>query len=160
MYLLAVAKNIVHDESESEECLYDTYNSVWNSIPPARPAVLQSFLTAVMRRTAINRYNANRCQKRIMSEYTVSLSELGDFITDDNGFEKDFESKELSALISNYVRSLSDRQMYIFVSRYYLAESLSEIADELGCSISTVKREIVLIKDGLKKNLESEGYAV
>ena len=50
--------------------------------------------------------------------------------------------------------------MYIFVSRFYMAESLPKISKELGCSISTVKREIVEIKEELKKKLEREGYVL
>ena len=159
-YLLSLANNIVHDMCDSEECLNDTYIGAWNSIPPARPVLLQSFLATIIRRTAINRFNANKRQKRIVSEYTVSLSELEDFIADEGDMDAEMETKELAKIISNYVRSLPDRQMYIFVSRYYIADSIATISNELGCSVSTVKREITSIKNGLKKHLESEGYVL
>ena len=159
-FLLSLANNIVHDMCDSEECLNDTYIGAWNSIPPARPVLLQSFLATIIRRTAINRFNANKRQKRIVSEYTVSLSELEDFIADEGDMNAEMETKELAKIISNYVRALPDRQMYIFVSRFYIADSLSIISQELGCSIATVKREINVIKNGLKKQLESEGYIV
>ena len=157
-FLLSLANNIVHDMCDSEECLNDTYIGAWNSIPPARPVLLQSFLATIIRRTAINRFNANKRQKRIVSEYTVSLSELEDFIADEGDMDAEMETKELAKTISNYVRSLPDRQMYIFVSRFYIADPIATISDELGCSVSTVKREIKAIKIGLKKHLESEGY--
>lgn len=159
-FLLSVAMNIVHDMCDSEECLNDTYIGTWDSIPPARPILLQSFLATIMRRTAINRYNANKRQKRIASEFTVSLSDIEDFIADEGDMQAEFEAKELAKTISNYVRSLPDRQMYIFVSRFYIADPLATISKELGCSVSTVKREIEAIKIGLKKQLESEGYIV
>ena len=157
-FLLSVAMNIVHDMCDSEECLNDTYIGTWNAIPPARPVALQAFLGSIMRRTAIDRFRANKRQKRIVSEFTVSLSELEDFIADDGDMNAEIETKELAKTISNYVRSLPDRQMYIFVSRYYIADPLSTISEELGCSISTVKREINSIKNGLEKQLEREGY--
>ena len=159
-FLLSLANNIVHDMCDSEECLNDTYIGAWNSIPPARPVLLQSFLATIIRRTAINRFNANKRQKRIVSEYTVSLSELEDFIADEGDMNAEMETKELAKVISNYVRSLPDRQMYIFVSRYYIADSIATISNELGCSVSTVKREITSIKNGLKKHLEREGYVL
>ena len=159
-FLLSLANNIVHDMCDSEECLNDTYIGAWNSIPPARPVLLQSFLATIIRRTAINRFNANKRQKRIVSEYTVSLSELEDFIADEGDMGAEMETKELAKTISNYVRALPDRQMYIFVSRYYISDPLAKICKELGCSLSTVKREIETIKNGLKKHLESEGYTV
>ena len=157
-FLLSVAMNIVHDVCDSEECLNDTYIGTWNAIPPARPVALQAFLGSIMRRTAIDRFRANKRQKRIASEFTVSLSELEDFIADCGDMNAEIEEKELAKSISNYVRSLPDRQMYIFVSRFYIADPLSKIGKELGCSISTVKREIAQIKRGLKKKLEREGY--
>ena len=158
-FLLSVAMNIVHDMCDSEECLNDTYTGAWNAIPPARPILLQSFLSTIMRRTAINRFNANKRQKRIASEFTISLSEIEDFIAADEGdMNAEIEAKELAKSISNFVRSLPDRQMYIFVSRFYIADPIARISDELGCSVSTVKREIEAIKIGLKKHLESEGY--
>ena len=159
-FLLSVAMNIVHDMCDSEECLNDTYNGAWNSMPPARPILLQSFLSTIMRRTAINRFNANKRQKRIASEFSVSLSDLEDFIADDSDMNAEIEAKDLAKSISNYVRSLPDRQMYIFVSRYYIADPLLKICEDLGCSLSTVKREIKAIQNGLKRYLESEGYIV
>lgn len=36
-YLRKVSMNILGDESDAEECLNDSYLSVWNSIPPAKP---------------------------------------------------------------------------------------------------------------------------
>ena len=157
-FLLHIANNIVHDVRDNEECLNDTYISTWNAIPPAKPLLLQSFLATIMRRTAINRFQANYCQKRVASEFAVSLSELEDFIADKGDMEEKMETKELSKLISDFVKSLPDRQMYIFVSRYYIADPLLTISKELGCSVATVKRELAKIKTSLKKRLESEGY--
>jgi len=157
-FLLSVAQNIVHDVRDSEECLNDTYVGAWNAIPPARPTVLQAFLATIMRRIAINRYKANRRHKRVASELTVSLSDLGDMLADEDDVSAEMQAKELAAAISRYVRALPDRQTVIFVGRFYMADPLMKIAQEVGCSLATVKREIATIKDGLKKHLESEGY--
>ena len=76
-FLLSVAYNIVHDTCDSEECLNDTYIGAWNSIPPARPTLLQAFLATIMRRTAIDCYKARKRQKRIASELTATRQESG-----------------------------------------------------------------------------------
>lgn len=157
-FLLSVAQNIVHDVRDSEECLNDTYVGAWNAMPPARPTVLQAFLATIMRRIAINRYKANRRHKCVASELTVSLSDLEDMLADEDDVSAEMQAKELAAAISRYVRALPDRQMAIFVDRFYMADPLMKIAQEVGCSLATVKREIATIKDGLKKHLESEGY--
>ena len=158
-FLLSVAYNIVHDTCDSEECLNDTYIGAWNSIPPARPTLLQAFLATIMRRTAIDCYKARKRQKRIASELTVSLSEVEDFIADDDMYSET-DAKELGRVISDFVRSLPDRRMYIFMSRYYFARPIKEIAKLLDCSESTVNKEIAFIKCELKEKLEKEGYSI
>lgn len=159
-FLLSVAYNIVHDTCDSEECLNDTYIGAWNSIPPARPTLLQAFLATIMRRTAIDCYKARKRQKRVASELTVSLSEVEEFISCDGDMCSEADAKELGRVISDFVRSLSDRRMYIFMSRYYFARPIKEIARLLECSGSTVNKEIAAIKCGLKEKLEKEGYSV
>ncbi len=157
-FLLSVAYNIVHDTCDSEECLNDTYLGAWNAIPPARPSVLQAFLATIMRRTAIDRYRANKSQKYIASELAVSLSEVEEFIDDGQDVYSEDSARELGRIISDFVRALPDRRMYIFMSRYYTAHPIREIARLLGCSNSTVHKEIAAIKRDLKQKLENEGY--
>ena len=159
-FLLSIAYNIVHDTCDCEECLNDTYKDTWNSIPPARPSLLQAFLAAIMRRTAIDLYKTKTRQKRISSEFTVSLSEIEDFISSRDDTFSSADANELGRVISDFVRSLSQRRMYIFMSRYYIFRPINEISKLLGCSESTVNKEIATIKRELKEKLEKEGYTV
>lgn len=159
-YLLAVAYNIVGDRHDSEECLNDTYVGAWNAIPPAKPELLQAFLATIMRRTAIDRYKARRRQKRVASELTVSLSEVEDYLSEPEDMQSDAETRELGRVISDFVRALPDRRMYIFMSRYYFARPIREIAKLLGCSQSSVNKEIAALKRDLKEKLEKEDYSL
>ena len=61
---------------------------------------------------------------------------------------------EVGKIINDYVRQLSDRQRYIFIDRFYLAEPVETIANDLSISVPTVYREIDKIKQGLKSYLE------
>lgn len=157
-FLLSIAYNILHDTHDGEECLNDTYISAWNSIPPARPTLLQAFLAAIMRRTAIDCYRTAKRQKRVTSELTVTLSEVEAFISSDDDAYSKVDSKELGRVISDFVRSLSKRRMYVFMSRYYVVRPIKEIAGLLEVSEATVNKEIAAIKRELKERLEKEGY--
>ena len=157
-FLLTVAHNILRDAQDCEECLNDTYLEAWNAIPPTRPKVLQAFLATIMRRTAIDRYKAGKRQKRIDSELTVALSEVEEFLADGSDPAAELDAHELGRVISEFIRALPKRRMYIFMSRYYTARPIGEIARLLGCSESTVNKEIAAIKRGLKEALEKEGY--
>ena len=159
-YLMSVAYNIVYDIGDCEECLNDTYIGAWNAMPPARPTLLQAFLATIMRRTAVDCYKAKKRQKRVASELTVCLDEVSEFIADGEDVHTTLEAKELGRIISDFVRSLSKRRMYIFMSRYYFARPVKQIAALLGCSESTVAKEIAFIKKELREKLHKEGYSV
>ena len=159
-YLLAVAYNILHNRQDGEECLNDTYIGAWNSIPPTRPKILRVFLTAIMRKTALECYRMKNRKKRIPSDMICSLSELDDVITNENDPQEAYNIKELGECINAYVHSLSERRMYVFVARYYFFRSLEDIAEALSVSKSTVSKEIAAIKVGLRQKLESEGYVI
>lgn len=159
-FLYCVAYNIVFDTLDCEECLNDTYLGAWNAIPPSKPSVLKAFLTTILRRTAINRYHTNQRKRAVPSEMTVSLSELEDFLADDNSVEAEYDARHLGRVISEFVRALPERRRFIFMSRYYAADPINTIAGELRLSRSTVNKELAAIRSGLKEKLESEGYTV
>ncbi len=159
-YLFSIAYNIVHDRLDCEECLNDTYLGAWNAMPPSRPNVLKAFLTTITRRIAIKRYHNNLRQNLIPSEMTVSLSELEDFVAGDEDLGTDFDAESLGRVISDFVRSLSERRQFIFMSRYYVADPIDTIASDLSLSRSMINKELAAIRSALKEKLESEGYLI
>ena len=153
-FLLSVAYNILHDTCDSEECLNDTYLGAWKAIPPARPVAFSAFITRIMRNIAVNRFKEINCKKRIPSELTVSLEEMNSALHGECSAEKEYEAREVGKIINDFVRKLSERQRYIFIDRFYLAEPVETIAKNLSISVPTVYRETEKIKQGLKNHLE------
>ena len=159
-YLFSVAYNLLCDRLDCEECLNDTYLGAWNAIPPTKPSVLKAFLTTITRRIAIKRYHSNLKQNVIPSEMTVSLSELEDFVAGDEDVGAKFDAERLGHIISDFVRSLSERRQFIFMSRYYVSDPIDTIASDLSLSRSMVHKELAAIRSALKEKLESEGYSI
>lgn len=155
--LYRIAYNILHDNLDCEECKNDTYLGVWNSIPPERPQKFPAYLTQIIKRISINRYKEKNAKKRIPSEFTESLDELASTLPDT---ADDCGAHELAELINVYVKSLSDRQQYIFIGRYYMAQTPQNLADDLFVGIATVYRELDKIKEGLREHLERNGVYV
>ena len=152
--LFGIAYNILHDRLDCEECQNDTYLGVWNAIPPTRPIKFPAFITQIMRNIAINRFKEKTSKKRIPSELTVSMDDVNDILRSDETVETEYEAEEVGKIINNYIRQLSERQRYIFIDRFYLAEPVDTIANDLSISVPTVYREIDRIKQGLKLHLE------
>lgn len=159
-YLFSVSYNILNNKLDCEECVNDTYLGAWNAIPPHRPHSLRAFLLTILRRISINRYHANRKKSSVPTNMTVSLSELEDFISHNDGVESYFDAKRLGEVISEFVRGLPERRQYIFMSRYFAADSIEDIAKELNLSKIMVKKELSAIRASLKETLKKEGYFV
>jgi RNA polymerase sigma-70 factor (ECF subfamily) len=157
-YLMAIARNIVRDLRDCEECLNDTYLGAWNAIPPQRPTLLQAFLASIMRRTAIDRHRANTREKRVPTDAIDSFDELEYVIAGGEQPAKMAEAEHLASLISGYVRALPKRRKYVFMARYFAARSIAEVAESLSCSEATVNRDIARIRDELRALLKKEGY--
>ena len=159
-YLFSVSYNILHDKLDSEECVNDTYLGAWNSIPPNRPQSLRAFLLTIVRRISINRYHKNSKKSSVPTAMTVSLSELDDCVFCGGSEDSFFDAKRLGEIISRFVRNLPPRKQYIFMSRYYVADSLETIAKELNLSRAMIKKELAAIRAELREILEKEGYFI
>ncbi len=159
-YLYVISYNILKDRLDSEECMNDTYLATWDRIPPARPSLLQRFLSKIIRNISVNKYKHSHAQKRIPSELTVSLEELAECI---EGIAPESEEEavtKVSEVINAYLFSLPQRNRFIFVCRYYYADPVSTIAKMLDISDKTVYRELSGMREGLRKALEKEGIVI
>ena len=52
-YCHTVAYHILHSHEDADECVDDTLNCAWNTIPPEKPNKLHSFLARITRNIAI-----------------------------------------------------------------------------------------------------------
>ena len=158
-YLYTIAYNILRDGLDSEECLNDTYLGAWNSIPPNRPHAFQVFLSKITRNIAFGQLRKRNADKRIPSELLVSLSELDECICVEAGEEEKYLVRLLSRLLNEYLKTLTERQLFVFVCRYYYADTVESIAKMLGLSANSVFRDLAKIRKGLKECLAKEGYS-
>ena len=63
IYLLKkIAYGILNNNSDTEECVNDTYLKVWSTIPPYKPDYLKPFLCKIIRQLSIDIY---RCSRQI-----------------------------------------------------------------------------------------------
>lgn len=156
-YISKIAVNILADIEDAREIVNETLFRAWNSIPPQRPSMLKTYLGKIARELSIDLYRSRHRKKRISSELTVSLEELGDILSDGGG---DFDSKALGETIDAYLHTLSSESRTAFVQRYYFADTVREIAERQGVSESAVKSRLLRARRGLKEYLEKEGYTL
>ena len=70
-----IAKNILNNSLDAEECVNDAYLGAWNTIPPQKPNPLKTYICRIVRNLSIKRYHSNTSMKR-NSFYDAALDEL------------------------------------------------------------------------------------
>ena len=155
----SVARNILENAQDTEECINDTYLGAWNAIPPHRPSPLRTFVCKIARNLAAKKYHANTAEKR-NSQYDLALEELAECIPDRSTVEDTVAAKELTETINRFLDTLSYEDKFVFMRRYWYADSLSEIAAMAGMSYQSAAVRLHRVKGKLKKELLKEGVPV
>ena len=80
-YCTSIARNILGNHEDAEECVNDMYMRAWNSMPDHRPSVLSTYLGKITRNLAFNQYKREHADKRGGSEISAILDELGECVS-------------------------------------------------------------------------------
>ena len=159
-YLTKIAYNILNNTEDSRESVNDTYLAAWDSMPPHKPSILSAYLAKLTRRISIDCFRYRTRDKRMASEYAVSLSELGACVSGGNTTEEIVNVKLLADAIGIYLRLQSEEARTAFIGRYYFLDPIKEVAAYCGMSESRVKSLLYRTRLGLKEYLEKEGFCV
>ncbi len=154
-----IAKNILKNQLDAEECVNDTYLAVWNNIPPEKPDPFKAYLFRIVRNISITKYHANTSIKR-NSHYDIAFDELEDCLTGCVTVENEITANELAKLIDRFIATLDEENQMLFVRRYWYLDSILDLADRFNTSSNNVYVRLSRIRRKLKKYLQKEGYEV
>ena len=153
-YCHAIANNILRNNEDAEECVNDTYLTVWGIIPPQRPGIFRAFLGKITRNLSLNKYREQRMKKRGGGEVDLLLSELEECIPSGGTTETEHDAKEIIEIINSCLMSLDIDSRNVFVRRYWYAEPVKGIAVRYQMSESKVKSMLLRTRGKLKQYLE------
>ena len=152
-----MAFDILSDREDTEECVSDTYLSLWNAIPPQRPKCFPAYISRILRNLSLNRLSELRAQKRGGGELELALDELEAFVPTASSPQRELESKELAREINQFLKTLSRDERDIFLSRYWLLLPTAKISGRLGFSEAKVRTSLHRIRKKLREHLTKEG---
>ena len=158
-YCRYIASNILHDESDCEECVQDALQAAWDSIPPQNPMSLKAYLARLTRNNALNRIKRQAAQKRGSNAKQLALDELSDCAVPDTP-ETEFDEKLLRELINRFVQSLSRKQRTVFIKRYWFLCTPEQISRECAMSVNAVNTMLSRVRRQLKEYLSKEGFDI
>ncbi len=150
-----IARNILHDGSDREECINDIYLNIWNAIPPNRPQNLPAFIAKLARNTCLKRVKFNTAAKR-SSDAEISISELEEILPD-TAAEFDITDEDLGKLLNCFLQNEKEESRNVFLRKYWFFDSIQDIAKRYSFSESKVKSMLYHTRLRLKEYLIKEG---
>ena len=159
-YCAAVARSLLNDPRDQEECLSDTWLRAWNAIPPQRPRSLGAFLAKITRNLAINRLRDGNAQRRGGGQVPLALEELGECVSPEGSPEGELDRQAAEEALNRFLDGLPPLQREVFLRRYWYLDSIEAIARRAGWSKSRVTTTLHRLRVRLRAHLIQEGIDV
>lgn len=154
-----LSNNILNNASDAEECVNDSYLTVWNRIPEERPVHFSAFLCRIVKNLSLKRLEHNTAQKR-NPELLVSFEELQGCLSSNNSPEEKLDAEELGKAISDFLRKQKELNRNVFIRRYWYFDSVKKISEDLHVKEERVSVILFRTRNKLKEYLEKEGYKI
>ncbi len=156
-YCRAIAKRILYESRDIDECINDIHLKLWNSIPPNRPENFTAYLGKIARNAAFDKYKQHRAEKRGGGEICLVLEELGEIISADTVADT-LDKQELNEAINTFLQTLPKTARGIFICRYYHALTIAEISRKFMKTQNNISVSLNRTRAKLKTYLIERGF--
>ena len=144
--------NIVNNKQDAEECVNGAYLGAWNTIPPATPSPLLTYICKIVRNISLKIYYKKEAAKR-NSDYTIAMEEIEACIADPNTVETEIEARELARIIESFLDTLTVENRVIFIRRYWFSDSCKDIAEFVGLTEKNISVRLTRIRQKMRSYL-------
>lgn len=145
-----VSRVLINRREDIEECVEDTFISIWENRMSLRETdSIKGLVACVSRNTAINRYRHLKKEKfaELECESLAADDEIASLI------ENIYQNEAVSLI----VRDLKKEHKEIFLRRHVFMESIKEISDDMEMDERSIRNSLYRSKLKLRKSLEQGG---
>lgn len=155
-----VQKRLVNNKNDIEECVSDVFIDFYsniNSVDLCKGSI-KAFLVTIATKRAIDTYRRNRAHQNV-----YSLDEEHLFIEyvlpDANNNPEDFFMQKCNEdRLLQAVKDLGEPDSQILYRRYFMQQSVKEIAETLGMKSNSVSKRITRALSALEERLGESGH--
>ena len=151
----SISINILNDTRDSEECVNDTYLTLWNKIPPKEPNPFKAYICRIIKNLSLKKYEFNHAKKR-NSAYETSLDELAECVSDGTEASDSVEFEELRTAINTFLSELKKKKRILFLRRYWFLQPVKEIAKDYGITEKTASMRLARLREKLQQYLQEK----
>ena len=152
----SLSRDILQNREDAEECVNDTWRRAWDTMPPQRPVSLGSYLARITRNLSIDRWRAQRAEKRGGGMEEL-LEELEDCLPSAPSAEAVSQSRETVRALDRWLAALAPEDRRAFLRRYWYGQRVDQVARQAGCSPNSMSKRLSRLRQELRTALEQEG---
>ena len=153
----SISDRILKNNEDAEECVNDTYLTLWDTIPPEEPNPFVAYICRIVRNLSLKRYRHNTAEKR-NSYYDASLDEISECVAADGDVDERITAQELTDILNSFLEGLKKVDRVMFVKKYWFCMEISEIAGEMSLSTNYVNVHLHRTRERLKQYLVKENW--
>ena len=105
----------------------------------------------------MNRYKRNRTKKRGSGQIPLVLDELSELLTGSERPEEEWDVKLLIETVNEFLEGLPETKRKLFVSRYWYADSVKDIAARFDMAENNVSVSLSRLREVLRKYITERG---
>ncbi len=154
--LHSIALQVTGNASDAEECVNDALLDLWNAVPPDRPTHVSAYVSALVRRRAIDRVRYRTAKQRAGEGFLHSTEELAECLADPEGYDP-CETIVIRDCLQSFVDRLDEEDRRIFLLRYYRFESIEAIAARCGKGEAAIAMRLMRLRKRLRRVLHDNG---
>jgi len=149
----AVVMRILKDPQEVEECVADTFISLWKNIFTLKKAgSLKAYLLCIARNNAIDRY------RKLKKKDTIPVDVIDGFepiVHDD--VELLVIKNEFMDELQKLIMKMPEPNREIFIRKHFMFEPVKEIAERLNLNEVQVKDRLYRSRKQIRSSFEKKG---
>lgn len=155
-YLSKTVHSILRNDQDTEECVNDVLMQLWSISLPENISYFKAYLVKMARNRALTVLRSRKRQKRGGNIELVSFEELSDCIPEAGDKSFDEDSNGLKEQFDSFLLGLSKNDRILFMKRYWMSLSVSEIAKQIGKSERYISKRLCVLRKRLKSHLERD----
>ena len=128
---------ILNNIEDAEECLQDTYFTLWEKVAEEKPGHLENYIFTIAKFIA-----CSKLRKRLAKKRYVPLTVIGEDYPSSSDVFSEISSYELEKYILDFIKMQKNEVQMIIYLDYEKKLSLHEIADVMGETEGAVKMKL------------------
>lgn len=150
-YCRMIAQGILRDAQQIDACIGETWSLAWELVPEQKPEHLKLFIGNLTRKLCLARLETT--PESATDEFAFVQGEIRTLASAEADLSAKISEEKFSHVLGTFLAGLSERDLGIFVRRYYYFESAESIALKYHLETANVTNVLCQISLGLQQAL-------